>query len=210
MSLSKDRLKQIIKEELSVLLNEEAKSPKETLEDLGFYIEGDFEEGELESAIYTYHYLDIEFRKLDDGRFSLTVRQGAPDDGIEITPTVHDTLGDMIQHIQQELGEDGLTENKGAKHMKLSKDRLKQIIKEELSSLLSEETDLEAEANAAFEDLVANGYKGLPEREMYIKIYIDLRTGDNPLRPKLAQQRAMFGRPLDPLEMSHALLPAKD
>ncbi len=91
--------------------------------------------------------------------------------------------------------------------MSLTKDRLKQIIKEELSSLLSEETDLEAEASAAFEDLVANGYKGLPEREMYIKNYIDLRTGDNPLRPKLAQRRATFTRIDDPLEMSKALLP---
>ena len=91
--------------------------------------------------------------------------------------------------------------------MKLTKDHLKQIIKEELSSLLSEETDLEAEASAAFEDLVANGYKGLPEREMYIKNYIDLRTGDTPLRPKLAQRRATFTRIDDPLEMSKALLP---
>ena len=32
MSLTKDRLKQIIKEELSALLNEEVKSAKETLE----------------------------------------------------------------------------------------------------------------------------------------------------------------------------------
>jgi len=91
--------------------------------------------------------------------------------------------------------------------MKLSKDRLKQIIKEELSSLLSEETDLEAEASAAFEDLVANDYKGLPEREMYIKNYIDLRTGDTPLRPDVAKREATFTRIDDPLEMSKALLP---
>lgn len=92
--------------------------------------------------------------------------------------------------------------------MKLTKDHLKQIIKEELSALLSEETDLEAEASAAYEDLVANGWKHLPEKKEYIKKYIDLRTGDNPLRPKLAQRRATFPDPIDdPLEMSLALLP---
>lgn len=107
MSLTKDRLKQIIKEELSALLSEEVKSAKETLEDLGFRVDGDFEEGELEDAD---RVKDIDFLKLKDGGFRMTVREEASDGGYEVSTHDHDSLDGLVQHIQRELGEDDLME----------------------------------------------------------------------------------------------------
>lgn len=107
MSLTKDRLKQIIKEELSALLSEEVKSAKETLEDLGFRVDGDFEEGELEDAD---RVKDIDFLKLKDGTFRMTVREEAPDGGYDVSTHDHDSLDGLVQHIQRELGEDDLME----------------------------------------------------------------------------------------------------
>ena len=107
MSLTKDRLKQIIKEELSALLNEEVKSAKETLEDLGFRVDGDFEEGELEDAD---RVKDIDFLKLKDGTFRMTVREEASDGGYDVSTHDHDSLDGLVQHIQQELGEGDLME----------------------------------------------------------------------------------------------------
>ncbi len=122
MKISKDRLKQIIKEELSSLLNEEVRSPKETLEDLGFRVDGDFEEGELEDAD---REKDIDFLKLKDGGFRMTVWEWHRGK-VSVSDYDHDSLDGLVQHIQRELGEGDLmegnieelkkrTENKGAK-----------------------------------------------------------------------------------------------
>ena len=184
MSLTKDRLKQIIKEELSALLNEEVKSAKETLEDLGFRVDGDFEEGELEDAD---RKKDIDFLKLKDGRFRMTVREEASDGGYDVSTHDHDSLDGLVQHIQQELGEDDLMEgDMGA---------------------------LKKNAEAGYDKYMKKGWK-MPDKDEYVKNYLAIANKmakeqglDKALKAHGSIARdATFTRIDDPVKMSDFLL----
>ena len=176
MSLTKDRLKQIIKEELSALLNEEVKSAKETLEDLGFRVDGDFEEGELENAD---REKDIDFLKLKDGRFRMTVREEAPDGGYDVSTHDHDSLDGLVQHIQQELGEDDLMEADSLSRKE--KERIPRLVahyvsnfgrpytEEDIKKLADKWEEIRDETDDSVEDMLAKartaGEKSKADRE---------------------------------------------
>ena len=198
MSLTKDRLKQIIKEELSALLNEEVKSAKETLEDLGFRVDGDFEEGELEDVD---REKDIDFLKLKDGTFRMTVREEASDGGYDVSTHDHDSLDGLVQHIQRELGEDDL--------MEASAGPWKGSPTEAAYGVYKNLEELKKRAEEAYDKYVKKGWK-MPAKDQYVKNYLTIANEmglDKALdKHRLIAREATFTRIDDPVKMSDFLL----
>ena len=117
----------------------------------------------------------------------MTVREEASDGGYDVSTHDHDSLDGLVQHIQQELGEDDLMEgNMG---------------------------ELEKNAEAGYDKYMKKGWK-MPDKDEYVKNYLAIANKmaneqglDKALKAhRLIARDASFTRIDDPVKMSDFLL----